>query len=386
MQNWRRIELKEDELADNAVKGKDTFFLETGHAISGLSLTVRAKNETDHNAPTDTEAKTAILAVSNVKITAGTRTFVDASAEALLRLATYRNGVEPFTNLTQALGGTYPDGWQEINIPINFNRWEGDRECALPAPLYKDGGLRMAITYDFPVDDDAGANAFVTGAANKEYDLFANILPQMSDAQLKGLKVMEFTQKRTYTTKATGTDLIEMTTGGEGRKLMAYMISAYKTGVREGVLFKNLALLLNTTTTILENTWNGFQRMNALDCDLEFLRMVDMKAQGTDDTYYSTVPNVQPMYQPHATTSTGVHVTATGDQVTIDGQTADDKGTLFLSSPVIPSTVFMDFNLDRRLQNLLSMDQRKIQIKVTNGTADGAAEFHEFVLAPAILT
>lgn len=386
MTNWRRIEMQEDESADNAVKGKDTFFLETGHAISNMSLTVRAKNESDHNAPTDTEAKTAILAVSNVKVSAGNRTFIDASAEALLRLATYRNGVEPFVNLTQALGGTYKAGWQEINIPLNFNRWEGDRECALPAPLYKDGGLRVAITYDFPIDDDGGQNAFLTGANNKKYDLFANILPPMSDAQLRGLKVLEFTQKRPYTTKATGTDLIEMTTGGDGRQLMAYMISAYKTGVREGVLFKNLELILNTNKTILENTWNGFQRMNALDCDLEFLRMVDMKAQGTDDTYYSTVPNVQAMYQPHATASTDVHVTAVGDQVTIDGQTANDKGTLFLSSPVIPGTVFMDFDLDRRLQNLLSMDQRKIQIQVTNGTADGAAEFHELVLAPAVYT
>jgi len=59
---------------------------------------------------------------------------------------------------------------------------------------------------------------------------------------------------------------------------------------------------------------------------------------------------------------------------------------LFLNSNVIPATAIIDFNLDGKLQNLLSMNQKKIQIKVENGTAAGAAEFHEMVLAPAILS
>ena len=57
---------------------------------------------------------------------------------------------------------------------------------------------------------------------------------------------------------------------------------------------------------------------------------------------------------------------------------------LFLNSDVIPGTAIIDFNLDGELRNLLSMNQNKIQIKVENGTAAGAAEFHEMVLAPAI--
>ena len=107
---WRRIEIKEDKAVDNAVKGKDTFFLPTGHAISNMILTVRAKNESDHNAPDATEAKTVINAISNIKIEAGSRVFKDYSAEIALKWATYRNGSEPHTDLTQALGGTYNAG------------------------------------------------------------------------------------------------------------------------------------------------------------------------------------------------------------------------------------------------------------------------------------
>lgn len=381
---WRRIEIKEDKAVDNAVKGKDTFFLPTGHAISNMILSVRAKNESDHNSPDATEAKTVINAISNIKIEAGSRVFKDYSAEIALKWATYRNGVEPYTDLTQALGGTYPAGWQEVAIPIDFNRFLGDRLCALPAPLYKGGGLKMSITYDFPVDDDAGQNAFLTGAANHRYDLYANVLPHLSTEQLRGLKVIEQTQRRTYTTKATGSDLIDMTTGSDSRQVMAYLVNAYKTGIREGVLFSKLELLLNTKETIKEDKWNSWQWKNAEDCDLEYHRTVDMKAQTTDDEYRCKIPNVMPFYTAHATGCEDAVITSTGDKVTVSGVTADDKGMLFLNSAVIPGAVIIDFNLDGELKNLLSMNQRKIQIKVENGTAGGAAEFHEMVLAPAV--
>ena len=383
---WRRIEIKEDKAVDNAVKGKDTFFLPTGHAISNLVLTVRAKNESDHNAPDATEAKTVINAVSNIKIEAGSRVFKDYSAEIALKWATYRNGVEPYNDLTQALGGTYNAGWQEVAIPIDFNRFTGDRMCALPAPLYKGGGLKLSITYDFPIDDDGGQNAFLTGATNHRYDLYANVMPHLTNEQLKGLKVIEQTQRRTYTTKATGSDLIEMTTGSDGREVMAYLVQAYKTGVREAVLFEKLSLILNTRETIKEDKWNGWQWRNAEDCDLEYQRRVDMKAQTTDDEYRCKIPNVMSFYTAHATGCEDAVITSTGDKVTVSGVTADDKGMLFLNSDVIPATAIIDFNLDGNLQNLLSMNQRKIQIKVENGTSAGDAEFHEMVLAPAILS
>jgi hypothetical protein len=384
---WRRIALKEDKAVDNAVKGKDTFFLETGHAISNMVLTVRAKNESDHNSPDATEAKTVINSISNIKIEAGSRVFKDYSAEIALKWAIYRNSFEPYTNLTQALGGTYPDGWQEVAIPIDWNLFPDDRLCALPAPLYKGGGLKLSITYDFPIDDDGGQNAFLTGATNHRYDLYANVLPHLTNDQLLGLKVIEQTQRRTYTTKATGSDLIEMTTDGSGaRQVMAYLVQAYKTGIREAVLFEKLSVILNTRETIKEDKWNGWQWRNAEDCDLEYQRRVDMKAQTTDDEYRCKIPNVRPFYQAHSATGEASHVTSTGDQIIIDGTTADDKGMLFLDSDVIPATAIIDFNLDGRLQNLLSMNQRKIQIKVENGTVDGAAEFHEMVLAPAILS
>jgi len=380
---WRRIEIKGDKAVDNAVKGKDTFFLPVGHAISDMMLVVRAKNESDHNAPDATEAKTVISSITELKVEAGSRVFKEYSGEIALAWATYRNGVEPYNTLTQALGGTYPAGWQEVAIPIDFSRPVGeDRVCALPAPLYKAGGLKLSITYDFPVDDDGGQNAFLTGAANHRYDLYANILPSLHENSLMGLKVIEQTQRRTYTTKATGSDLIDMNTGS--KQAMAYLVHAYKTGIREGVLLEKLEVLLNTSQTIAEDYWRGWQRRNALDCDLEYQRRVDMKAQTTDDEYRCKIPNVMPFLQAETTTSEDAYLSVTGDKITINGQTADDQSMLFLDSDVIPCTAIIDFDRDNRLQNLLSMDQRKIQIKVENGTVDGAAEFHEMVLAPAV--
>jgi len=383
---WRRIEIKEDKAVDNAVKGKDSFFLPTGHAISNMILSVRAKNESDHNSPDATEAKTVINSISNIRVIAGSRVFKDYSAEIAMKWATYRNSVEPYTNLTQAAGGTYTAGWQEVAIPLDFNRFPGDRLCALPAPLYKGGGLKMEITYNFPIDDDGGQNAFLTGAANHRYDLYANVLPHLTKEQLLGLKVIEQTQRRTYTTKATGSDLIEMTTGGDGRQVMAYLINAYKTGVRENVLLSKLSVILNTKETIKEDKWNGWQWRNAEDCDLEYRRKIIMKAQTEHDEYRCKIPNVSPFYTAWATGCHDAVITNTGDKVLISGVTADDAGMLFLNSDVIPATAIIDFNLDGRLQNLLSMNQNKIQIKVENGTADGAAEFHEMVLAPAVLS
>ena len=381
---WRKIELKDDVAVDNAVKGKDTFTLPTGHAISDLLLTVRAKNESDHNAPNATEAKTVINSVSEIAIEAGSRTFKKYSADIALKWATYRDGIEPYTNLTQALGGTYPSGWQEVFIPINFSRPIGnDRVCALPAPLYKDGGLSLSLTYDFPVDDDSGQNAFLTGAANHRYDLYANILPHLHENTLSGLKVIEQTKKRQYTTKATGAEYLDMTIDQSGRQVMAYLIDAYKTGVREGALLEKLELLIGSNT-IMENDWQAIQWENAANCNLEYQRRVDMKAQTTDDEYRCKVPNVQPFYQPYVTTSEDAVITNTGDKVTISGQTADDQGMLFLNSDVIPCTAILDFNKDHSLRHLLSMAHDKIQIKVENKTASGTAEFHEMILAPAV--
>ena len=93
-----------------------------------------------------------------------------------------------------------------------------------------------------------------------------------------------------------------------------------------------------------------------------------------------------PFLQAETTTSEDAYLSCTGDKVTINGQTADDQSMLFLNSDVIPCTAIIDFDRDHKLRHLLSMDQKKLQIKVQNRTAGGAVEFHEQVLAPAIVS
>lgn len=383
---WRRIAIKEDKAVEEAVKGTDSFFLPTGHPIANMMLTVRAKNESDHNAPNAVEAETVIKALSEIKVEAGSRVFKQYSAEIAMGWATYRNGRENYCNLTQALGGSYPAGWQEIAIPIDFGRFPDDRVCGLPAPLYKDGGLKMSLTYNFPVDDAGSQNAFLTGAANHRYDLYANIMPHMHENSLRAMKVLTQTKKRTYTTKASGTDLISMSIDPSGAKhARQYLVYAYKTAIKEAALLSEIEVVLNGKETIMSDRWRGWQRLNAEDCDLEFQRRVETKAQTTDDQYHCKIPDVQPFFTAGTTTSEDVAVTHTADQVTMATQTADDAGMLFLNSPVVPCCAVIDFDRDLKLQNLLSLKQKKIQLRIENVGSGGAAEFHEMLLEPAVL-
>lgn len=379
---WRKIELKGDKAVQEDVYGTDSFFLPTGHAISSMMLVARAKNESDHNAPDAIKAETVISAISEIKIEAASRVFKQYSAEVALAWATYRNGREPYTNLTQLAGDAYPTGWQEIHIPIDFGRFPQDRVCGLPAPLYKGGGLQMSLTYNFPVDDGNADNAFLTGAANHRYDLYADLMPKLHTDSLKGMKVIEQTRRRTYTTKAAGSDLIDMSIDPR-KSVRQYLVHAYKAGIGEGVLLKELDVKLDGSETLMSGQWRQWQRMNAEDCDLEYLRTILTKANSVSDEYWSRIPNVQPMFTAKSTGSEDVILAATGDKVTIATQTANDLGVLQLNSPVIPATAVIDFDRDLKMQNLLSMGRKKIQIKIENGTADGAAEFHEATVCPA---
>lgn len=382
--SWRKIAIKEDKAVQEAVKGTDSFFLPTGHPIASMLLVARAKNEDDHNAPDEIKPETVISSISEIKIEAASRVFKQYSAEVALAFATYRNGREPYCNLTQIAGDAYPTGWQEVAIPIDFGRFPQDRVCGLPAPLYKGGGLQMSITYNFPVDDGDADNAFLTGAANHRYDLYADIMPNLHTDSLKGMKVIEQTKRRHYTTKATGTDLIDMSTDPR-RQTRKYLVHAYKAGVREAALISELELVLNGNTTRMSDKWNGWQRLNAEDCDLEYLRKVPTKANSTSDEYWCGIPNVQAMFQAYASGSEDVITTSVGDKVTMATQTANDTGMLFLNSDVIPCSAFLDFDKDARMRNLLGMGEKKIQFRIENAGADGVAQFYEEVVADAEL-
>ena len=378
---YKKINIKDDKaFAEDS--GKDSFFLPKGNAIGDMMLMIRARNESDHNAPDACLARTVLEAVSKIEIRAGDRTFQEFSADIGMAWATYRNGIEPYCNLSQTAGGTYAgtmlDGWQEVYIPINFGRFASDRRYGLPAPLYT--GLEMELTYNFNNTDANADNAFDAGAAYHRFDLYADIMPHMHTNSLQSMQIIEKKKRRNYTSKATGTDLIDLTRGK--RQLRQLLVRAYKTGTAEGGLISDVQLECNGKA-IFYDKWRNLQYDNAQDCDLEFVRRQLMKANSTTDVYYSTIPDVVPTWTAQATASQDMYCTTSGDQINIAGQTADDAVLLEMHSPVIPACIFIDFDKDLTCRDLLSQDLSRFQLKINNAGASGAVEFHEMSIVAA---
>ncbi len=351
-----------------------------------MLLVIRAKNGATHNAPDACAAETVLSAVEKIEVRTGDRTFKSYSADVAMALATYRYGREPYCNLTQVAGGTYPVGWQEIAIPISFSRFPEDPLCGLPAPIYT--GLEIAIKYDFNTTDADSNVAFLTGAANHKIDLYANMMPHMHTASLSHLRVLTSLKRQNYTTRANGTDLINLTTSKD-KLLRNVLVRAYKTGVAEGTLFNELAIEVEGVE-IMEDTWRHWQNRNAEDCELDFLRKVCTKAQTTDDIYYSTIPDAEVVCQAISTGAESAYLAVTGDQILMDagaggGLTADDLMELFIRSNVVPATAIIDFDRNMTMSDLLSTDVSKLHLRVGNAGADGAAEVVESFVEPAVM-
>jgi len=353
-----------------------TFLLPNSRAIASLLLVIRSKNSSTRNASDACAAETVLKALEKIEVRTGDRVFKSYSADIAMALATYRNGREPYCNLTQVA-----ESWQEVAIPIHFDRFYEDDLCGLPAPLYT--GLEIALKYDFNTTDDGGQDAFESGAAYHRYDLYAEFMPHLSVKSLQNLRVLTDLKRQNYTTRASGVDLINLTTSPY-KRLRHLLVRAYKTGVGEGELFTNLAILRGTQE-LMEDTWRHWQYQNAEDCELDYMRKVLTQAQTTSDVYYSTIPDVEPTFQAISAGAEDVYITTTGDQVVVNGVAQDELGELFLRSEVIPATAIIDFDRAYDMSNLLDINAQKMYLRVTNGTAGGAAEIIESFVEPAIL-
>jgi len=166
-------------------------------------------------------------------------------------------------------------------------------------------------------------------------------------------------------------------------------VRAYKTGVQEGTLLSELAVLVDGDE-VAEDTWRHWQNRNAEDCELDYMRKVKTKANTTDDIYYSTIPDAEVTFQAESTTAESAYFVVTGDQISMDseagaGFTADDYGELFIRSNVIPATALIDFDRNLTMNDLLGIDVSKLQLRVLNAGASGAAEIHEAFVEPAVI-
>ena len=382
---FQRLEVKSDS-ASLGDSDTSTFLLPNSRAISEMLLVVRAKNAATHNASDACAAETVLEALERIEVRTGDRVFKNYSADVAMSLATYRAGREPYTNLTQVAGASYPVGWQEIAIPIQFNRFGEDPLCGLPAPLYT--GLEISLKYDFDTTDAGGKTAFLTGAANHRYDLYAEMMPHMHETSLRNLKVLTNLKRQNYTTRANGTDLINLTTSPH-KMLRNVLVRAYKTGVQEGTLFEELDILVDGDV-VMEDLWRHWQNRNAEDAELDFMRKVHTKAQTTDDVYYSMIPDAEVTNQAESSNVHTAYFAVTGDQISMDanaggGYVADELGELFIRSNVIPATAIIDFDRANTMADLLSINCDKLHLRVLNAGADGSAEVHESFVEPAIL-
>ena len=341
-----------------------------------MVLCMEAQNDSTHNAPDAVAPETVISSIEKIEVIAGDRVIKSYTAEVALALATYRYGRSPYVNLTQVGGAK-----QIANIPILFDRFAHDPLCALPAPLYD--AVEFAITFNFDATDSGGATAFEAGGAYHRYDLYMDIMPKVHTDSLRRMRVIEDKKKQNYTTKAAGWDLINLSTSDD-RQMRQIMLHCYLAGSPEGDCIEQVELHVDTETK-RAGTWEQWQMENARQCRLDFERNIKTQAQGTDDQLFTRIPSVEPVFFPQSTGAvSNPFLTIDDDKVTIDPTTADDLGILSCRSPTIPCTMIMDFDPDLSLRHLLSMNYKKLQLNIKNGTASGALQVHEQTITPAV--
>lgn len=365
---WKRVQVKKGN-SFSGDSGTDVFSIGRGHVIGDMQLRIRADNGATQNAVDAAAAQTVVESIPEIKLYAGSRVFKNYSAEIARAFATYKTGQNPLFNYTQVGGET-----QEMVIPISFSRFPGDHQCALPAPLM--GSLEMSVEYDFTISGTAG---FATGTP--KYDLFVDVLPNMHEGTMQGLRILEETKKQDYTTLASGDDKIDMTISPD-KQLRMVLAHAYKAGEVEGATISDIGLKVDQTEYYVD-TWKGAQFQNAADCRLNYVQPIEMEAIGTTDELWSRIPDAQPMVSANMITTAaheGPFVAASGDKVTLTTEAANDTNSLSLRSPVIPATAIIDLDKNLMMTDMLNMGVKDLDFTFTNASVTGALKLYEQVL------
>lgn len=374
---WETLLLRENNSLGAGDSGDIDIKLPENRAISRLLLTIRNQNGATSNTDNAGALETVVNSITEIKIQSGSRIFKEFSGQACRDWAIYRTGRNPQFFDTQIGGSTYPTGWQEALFPIDFGRANVpyDTVCGLPTPLYKANGTELKIKYDFTID---GADGFVTGA--HKFDLVAEMIPDGTD--LSNMKVIEQRKKIEDTSEASGVKPYDLTIDPV-KQLRQVMISCYETGIAEGVDVSKVSLDVDSAEVCVDD-WNRWQWQNAIDCRLKFEQVIDsVYLDGSSHVLWTEIPAVQPLMVEQDTGIAGYLSTA-GDQVTIAGAaSAGENVALAMHSDVIPRCVFLDFDKDSSLRNMISQNKQDIVVHLTHGGAAGAIEIHEMSIVPA---
>lgn len=372
---WQHL-MVEDDNSFNGNSGTDTIKIPRSYAIGDLALTVRAQNGATNNSADAATQQTVNESVEEIKVMAGSRVIFEASGQACQDWNTYRAGRMPLSDEDQRIGGTYPSGWQESLYNIPFGRFPGDETVGLPAPLY--GALTLKIKYDFTISATAG---FATGSAKR--DLYMDVMGNKSEEQLRAMRVLEHRKVRDHTTVSSGVEPFALTTD-PARQLRQLMVSSYTTNVAEGVDVTHAAFKVNNKDVFAKQDWNAIQFQNANDCKLKYAKLIkEIHSTATTYNHRSMIPNVQPIFTTSDTGSEDAYITTTGDDVIITMGSAEN-GVLAMYSDVIPRCIFMDFDKNLSMRNLVNRNVLDLSLEITQGSASGAVEVHEQNIAPAI--
>ena len=374
---WETLLLRENNSLGAGDSGDIDIKLPENRAIHALYLTIRNQNGSTSNTDDAGALETIVNSITEIKVQSGSRIFKEFSGQACRDWAIYRNGRNPHFFNTQIAGTTYPTGWQEATFPIDFGRANipYDTVCGLPTPKYKANGTELKIKYDFTIDN---ADGFVTGA--HKYDLVAEMIPIETD--LNGMMVIEQRKKIEDTSAASGVEPYDLTIDPV-KQLRQVMISCYEAGIAEGVDVSKVSLDVDSAEVCVDD-WNRWQWKNAEDCRLKFEQIIDsVYLDDSSHVLWTEIPNVQPLMCEQDTGIAG-YLTTAGDKVTIAGSaSAGENVSLAMKSDVIPRCVFLDFDKDSSLQNMISQNKQDIVIHLTHGGADGAIEIHEMSIVPA---
>lgn len=372
---WQHLMI-EDDNSFNGNSGTDTIKIPRSYPIGDLALTIRAQNGGTNNSIDHAAQQTINESVEEIKVMAGSRVIYEASGQAAQDWNIYRTGRVPLCNEDQRVGGTYPSGWQESLYNIPFGRFPGDETVGLPAPLY--GALTLKIKYDFTISATAG---FATGTAKR--DLYMDVMGPKSSEQLQAMRVLEHRKVRDHTTVSSGVEPFALTTD-PARQLRAIMCSCYDAEVAEGVPITHAAFKVNNKDVFAKQDWNAIQFQNANDAKLKYAKLLkEIHSTATTYNHQSMIPNVQPIFTTSDTGSEDAFITTTGDEVIIT-MGSGENGVLACYSDVIPRCIFMDFDKNLSMRNLVNRNVLDLNFELTQGAAGGAVELHEMNIAPAL--
>lgn len=355
-------------LAFSGDSGVDTITLPRTHMIGDLFMVVKAQNGTDHNAVDAGVAQTIEEAITRIQVDSSIGKIKDYAGDVCRLVSMYYDGKVPPENWTQegstdALGG---QGHPYSMFPMHFGLEPQDEDVILPAPLMT--ALDLIVDFDFTTSTTVG---FTTGTFYM--DVFAMVRAPLEAESMKQKNVLTTLHKQDYTTTGAGKKEFGLTTRRNNFLRRVY-VQCYETGIREDIDITELELKVNSEQ-VWEMQWDMLQMINAMDCKLNYLRVLTTHSASTTDEIRTRVPNQKVVVGERGGADAGP-TTIVGDKLH-NLATDDTEGQAFIYSDVIPTMAIIDFDRNLVLANLQNQDVTSIDLYLEDAVSGGAVKTYE---------